>query len=336
MAQSNEVHIKLQHMLEALRRDSDFDDPSPEQETDRILDRFTYKDFPVLRRARASLSIKAKDKKLDVVFRAWINGMAGVLNLYLDPELSYSWRRASMIVSKSLGHAAYHARSLRSWIHQYLATKKLPVHRYGQTHSSILDDEDFSQSIQLHLQGITKNGYIRAQDIVDFVAMPEVQKKLEEAGAKKKLISVRTARRWLQTLGWRYGRKSNGMYIDGHERDDVKEYRKQLSHRWLHEYEPRMVVFDNDGKVIRLPKGFPLPAKYHGQAFELILVTHDESTFYANDRRRVKYHHISEKACPEPKGEGQSIMVSDFQTVKWGRLVDGEELSPCLRSLCTF
>ncbi len=48
MAQSNEVHIRLQHMLEALSRDSDFDDPSPKQETDCILNCFTYKDFPVL------------------------------------------------------------------------------------------------------------------------------------------------------------------------------------------------------------------------------------------------------------------------------------------------
>ncbi|KAK0185094.1 hypothetical protein F5146DRAFT_1105917 [Armillaria mellea] len=156
---------------------------------------------------------------------------------------------------------------------------------------------NFSQSIQLQLQSIAKNGYIQAQDIVDFVMTPEMQKKLEETGAKKKSIS----------------------------RDDVKAYQKQLSHQWLHEYEPQMTVFDKDGKVIRLPKGFPLPAKYHGQAFELILVTHNESTFYANDRCRVKYHHISKKACPEPKGEGQSIMVSDFQTMKWGWLVDGED-----------
>ncbi len=109
-----------------------------------------------------------------------------------------------------------------------------------------------------------------------------------------------------------------------------------MSHWWLHEYKPWMTVFDNDGKAIRLLKGFPLPVKYHGQAFELIFITHDELTFYANDCHRVKYHHISEKACLELKGEGQSIMVSDFQTVKWGRLVDGEELSPCLQSLCTF
>ncbi len=112
MAQSNEVHIRLQHMLKALHRDSDFDDPSPKQETDCILNYFTDKDFLVLCQTRASLTIKAKDKKLDVIFQAQINGIAGVLNLYLDLELSYSWQRASMIVSKSLGHVAYHAQNL--------------------------------------------------------------------------------------------------------------------------------------------------------------------------------------------------------------------------------
>jgi hypothetical protein len=52
----------------------------------------------------------------------------------------------------------------------------------------MLEDEDFVQAIQLHLQGITKEGYIRAQDIVDFLAQPEMQQRLETAGAKKKMI----------------------------------------------------------------------------------------------------------------------------------------------------
>lgn len=58
--------------------------------TDTILNALNYKDFPALRRARARLAVKAKDKKLDVTFCARITAIVGTLNLYLDPELTYS------------------------------------------------------------------------------------------------------------------------------------------------------------------------------------------------------------------------------------------------------
>ncbi len=44
----------------------------------------------------------------------------------------------------------------------------------------------------------------------------------------------------------------------------------------------------------------------------LMHITHDESTFYANDQRKTKWIHCTEKAKPRTKGEGNSIMISDF------------------------
>ena len=70
-----------------------------------------------------------------------------------------------------------------------------------------------------------------------------------------------------------------------------------------------------------LPKGFPVP----GGRFRLILITHDESMFYQNDQRKTLWAHDSQKPTPRPKGEGQTIMVSDFLTSEWGPLRDGEE-----------
>jgi hypothetical protein len=71
---------------------------------------------------------------------------------------------------------------VRSWIHWFLASGKLPVHQYGQCTSSVLEDEDVSQAIQLHMQSIAKEGYIRAQDVVDYVVTPMMQQLL---GGKK-------------------------------------------------------------------------------------------------------------------------------------------------------
>ena len=80
-----------------------------------------------------------------------------------------------------------------------------------------------------------------------------------------------------------------------------------------------MTRFDEDGNPIEPSNGFPVP---QCGRFKLILVTHDESTFYANDRRTTKWVHESEKPTLMPKGDGQSLMVSDFLSSEWGCLSD--------------
>lgn len=54
---------------------------------------------------------------------------------------------------------------------------------------------------------------------------------------------------------------------------------------------------------------------------------HDESTFYANDQQKLRWVHQSEKAVPQPKGEGTSLMVADFISADYGWLqsANGEE-----------
>lgn len=78
-----------------------------------------------------------------------------------------------------------------------------------------------------------------------------------------------------------------------------------------------MVTYDTDGNILSKPQGFPVQ---QGHRFELILVTHDESTFFANDRRKTKWVHPSQGPEPERKGEGMSLMVSNFLVSQWGRL----------------
>ncbi|KAF8582984.1 hypothetical protein K439DRAFT_1647402 [Ramaria rubella] len=55
--------------------------------------------------------------------------------------------------------------------------------------------------------------------------------------------------------------------------------------------------------------------------------THENtpSTFYANDQRKTRWVHITEKAEPVRKGEGASIMVSDFYSpdLGWLKSKDG-------------
>jgi hypothetical protein len=111
------------------------------------------------------------------------------------------------------------------------------------------------------------------------------------------------------------------MYIDGHEREDIVEYRTKFIERWK-EYEKRFIIYDNNGSVLSTPTGFPVPQR----AFRLILVTHDESTFYEMDRRKAHWVHEHAKPVAEKKGEGQSLtMASEFLTSEWGPLTDEDE-----------
>ena len=54
---------------------------------DAALNNFNHEDFPALWRVRVQLAVKGWDLKLDVIFQSQITAMAGMLNLYLDPQL---------------------------------------------------------------------------------------------------------------------------------------------------------------------------------------------------------------------------------------------------------
>ena len=38
-----------------------------------------------------------------------------------------------------------------------------------------------------------------------------------------------------------------------------------------------------------------------------------------------QYTHATDKATPQQKGEGPSIMIANMLTLEWGRLKDGDE-----------
>ncbi|KAH9038697.1 hypothetical protein EDB85DRAFT_1887750 [Lactarius pseudohatsudake] len=107
-----------------------------------------WNDCAALRTACVKLADKCKDKSLGVIFRAWIMAMVGVLNLYLDSGLSYTWRNASLVVAKARGQGLTHARNLRKWILDFVQGGHLPLHRGGQarwtdqSNGAVRDDSD--------------------------------------------------------------------------------------------------------------------------------------------------------------------------------------------------
>jgi hypothetical protein len=83
---------------------------------------------------------------------------------------------ASLLTAKALERKPAHSRVLRERVHAFIADcENLPFNIYGTWNESLLDkDEDLTQEIHIHLQGIGK--YVKAMDLVDFLDTPEMRK----------------------------------------------------------------------------------------------------------------------------------------------------------------
>jgi hypothetical protein len=87
-----------------------------------------------------------------------------------------------------------------------------------------LEDEDVAREIKLRLVENVNGQYLKAADVVNVITSLEIQAIFRQKGISKDSISESTAQHWLSGLGWQYGKLKSGMYIDGHERDNVVEY----------------------------------------------------------------------------------------------------------------
>jgi len=134
----------------------------------------------------------------------------------------------------------------------------------------------------------------------------------------------------MSLLGYRWTKEPKGQYQDGHERADVVEYRQKVFlHAWV-KFEEHMRVWTDDDIHLKLDEdpNATLPA----DTKNTVVWFHDESTFYAHDRRDVRWVHEDEGPKPQPKGEGVSLMVAHFVCADYGYLQspDGTETARVL------
>lgn len=129
-------------------------------------------------------------------------------------------------------------------------------------------------------------------------------------------IRSRTARRWLNRLGYKWQDVKKGIFLDGHERDDVVEYRQKFLEN-MKELLPYLVEFAEDGSMQE--KAYPAGCVVGGpDRRPIIMITHDESIFSANDGRHQAWKKDGDTSL-RPKGKGKGIMVSEF-LLPWSRL----------------
>ena len=106
--------------------------------------------------------------------------------------------------------------------------------------------------------------------------------------------------------------------MDGHDRSNVVRYRQEVFSPAFNEIRPFLVTWGEEGHMI-MPQNHP-----PGQR-PLVVVTHDESTFSANDG---SWRLWMENGKPplRPKAGGKGLMISDFLT-PGGRLAMSDTFS---------
>jgi hypothetical protein len=111
-------------------------------------------------------------------------------------------------------------------------------------------------------------------------------------------------------MSYRWKREPKGQYKDGHKREDVVKYRQNVFLPAMEKLLDRMTKWRADGSAEPDDIG----------RLRVIFWNHNESTFFANDRRTLRWVHESEGAKPYTKGEGASLMVADFVSAEFGWL----------------
>jgi hypothetical protein len=160
-----------------------------------------------------------KHAGIDDVMRNQLETMRIFLVAYVD---GLPWMAASMQATQAMEKGRHSAAQVRKWTKAYIRDRHaLPINKYSKKPSQI-DDEGFAYDLQVHLQEIGK--YLKAMDIVTYLATPEMKEKYGLTGT----ISLTTAKRWMRKLDYRWTKMPNGQYVDGHEREDVVTYRQNV------------------------------------------------------------------------------------------------------------
>ena len=190
---------------------------------------------------------------------------------------------ASMQIARQCmdGVGIYFARQIRFVARHYQLFEQLPPQKRGQyLNRSLLNDEQVQTAARTYLTSLSTGEVTpkRFSHMLNERILPSLGYQL------KSNLSERTARQWLVRLGWRNKLLRKGVYMDGHERQDVVEYRNKTFLPMMASYRDRMVKWElregSDELVHADPKLRPGEKR-------IIALFQDESSFHANEYKRT-------------------------------------------------
>ncbi|PVH69714.1 hypothetical protein DL98DRAFT_379349, partial [Cadophora sp. DSE1049] len=232
---------------------------------------------------------------------------------------------ASLLVAESnhpTGNGKTLARKIRALYLYYRTYGFLPLETCGgkQKNRSYLDNEDVFKACRAWLLAqklatVTPKGFRYA---LNTQIMPRLLASAKTS--KKSLLGKTTATyKWLNRLGFHATTEKKGVYVDGHEREDVIEYRQK-------EFLPQMAYFqslttnyeEDANKVLQ-----PITPILSPGEKEHVLYYHDESCFHAKDYSTRIWLDENQQKMPS-KSKGGLIHCSDFISLE-GRLSIGQK-----------
>ena len=274
--------------------------------------------------------VRPGNKKLVWQSTLQLNRVNGLISFYNFILCGYHRQIASQLASQGMGKSPNHgAYLLRRWARDFERYDTLPASERGAhcKSYSLLKDPDIAEQMRSHLRSnkwsmdptklseysrgvmapLTASKYqhrILNKEMPNGLARYVSQELLPDMGLKiKGGISSRTAVRWLRSEGFRYVKHAKGVYIDGHEREDVVECRQNSYIPTLRRLQPRMIEFQDDPEKMVLKD-------YEGQR-PIVIVFHDEATFQANDDKDRSWVFDSQHKLKK-KGVGKGVHQSDF------------------------
>jgi len=238
---------------------------------------------------------------------------------------------ASGLAAVALGKARSHGgRSIRKWARVFEKTGELPSSQRG-AHSkvfSLLSLPEVAHAMRAYLRSnkwsmtptllaqysagtmapATAKEYAREiaeQEMPKGLSKYVTEEIFPRFGTKVQGgIKPRTARRWMYREGFRYMKHQKGIYVDGHERPDVVEYRQKVFIPAIRSYQPRIVEYEvgNCTKEV---------GKVLANERPIEILFHDESAFQAHDAQEKSWVLDSQHQLRK-KGVGRGIHRSDF------------------------
>ncbi|KAF8179909.1 hypothetical protein BJ912DRAFT_1062706 [Pholiota molesta] len=230
--------------------------------------------------------------------------LKGASRIRASEEIARQWHE---------GEGVWFARRVRALARHYQVFEQLPIeHRGGYKNArTLLCDErvkksslDFLQVSRLPSGKVTPKIF---QNALNTTILPDL------GITTARPLCKRTAARWLIKLGWRHTLIRKGVYMDGHERVDVVEYRQNVFLPAMAKYEARMTHYEG-------PDLIPVPPNLQPGEKEVVPNFHDESSFHGNESMRSAWLRAGEQPLRK-KSRGRIIHVSAFINPITGRLI---------------
>ncbi|KAF8471749.1 hypothetical protein BDZ91DRAFT_473229 [Kalaharituber pfeilii] len=168
----------------------------------------------------------------------------------------------SLMTANSFDRGTKMARHLRQWERSWLISRSIPQGFQGLRNSRFtwLDDEGVQLAVREYIanvgEALTTHGLAKA--ITEYLRRNgeeeeegiELENILVNASSAEKSRSIKacTARRWLRKLSFRWRDIKKGVYIDGHEREDVVQYRQLFFLPQFFTLLPSLVKFTVDSE----------------------------------------------------------------------------------------